>query len=326
MKTITIFLLSFTIIPVALTAQPTITNNEYYHYGDVIQMVKCNASGVNAGSAGAGVSWDFSSLVPSGGFATTTIAMDTSSVFLTSNVMATLPNGDKAHVQQSSTESYLNGIVTTSGLTTYYNFYETSRRPMTYLSNYVDTFFMTQPSTTAHGKGYIIHNGDAYGTLTLPNGTYTNVLRVKKYVSERDTIPGPAYVSSTIVTYLWFDNLHAAPLLSIDSSTSPLGSGVTVSYLSAPVAVPDVNKNDISFSALLTNNELQINGDFENGQTYEVVLINMIGSRIYTTEFKAYGNHVRFDMNRNVTPGIYVVSIVQKGDPSSKHVIKVVKQ
>ena len=37
-------------------------------------------------------------------------------------------------------------------------------------------------------------------------------------------------------------------------------------------------------------------------------------------------NNIRFDMNKNVTPGIYVVSIVQKGDPSSKHVIKVVKQ
>lgn len=91
MKTSTLFLFFVVAFRLFATAQPTISKNEFYYVGDIIRMANCDATNVNAGASGAGVMWDFSGLRPTGVYSITTIAKDNSSIFITSNLLETLP-------------------------------------------------------------------------------------------------------------------------------------------------------------------------------------------------------------------------------------------
>jgi hypothetical protein len=86
------------------------------------------------------------------------------------------------------------------------------------------------------------------------------------------------------------------------------------------------NAPQLSFTGYLINNELHLNGTFESGKTYDVVLYSVIGSKLYTGDFGATGTAQMIDIGRDLSPGIYIVSLSQRSDPSFNQVIKVVKQ
>jgi hypothetical protein len=327
MKTTFSLLTSLYLLPVALCAQPTITTNEFYNIGAVIEMTNCDASAVNAGASGAGVTWNFSALGSSGGTSTTTVAHATSSVFITSNLMITLPGGLIEYVDENSTDSYINGTYDpATNITTNYNNYDESKRPVTYNTNYVDSYrvIITSPSTV--GTGHITETGDAYGTLMLPTGTFTNVLRIKKIQTETDSMGGSESAFSHIVTYLWFDTLHNAPLFRLDSVNTITGSSNTAMYLALPLNASNVNNDHIAYSGYFDNSGLQINGSFEYGSVYDVVLYNIIGTKVFSEEFPASGTSRHFDVGGNLREGIYIVSITPKEAPSSRALFKLVKQ
>jgi hypothetical protein len=325
MKTIIFFLLSLYFMTVSLHAQPVLSNSEFYHIGDVIKMVNCDPTGLTAGAPGAGLNWDFSSLTPSGGISTTTVLNDTSTVFLTSNLLLILPNGDKEYMQENSTDSYVNGITDHgTNATTYYYSYDKSKRPVSYNTTYIDTYRVDVPSTTS-GTGHLIQTGDAYGTIKLPTGTYNNVLRIKKTQTEVDTISTAPQTTIT-VSYLWFDALHSAPLFRIDSVISLSGNSQTAMYLVASTGVANLNSAPNSYNGYLRNSELILTGSFENGKMYEVTLYSLIGTKILINEFIASGNSISFDIGRPISPGIYIVSITQKNNSVTREVIKVIKQ
>jgi hypothetical protein len=313
-------------MPKALAAQPTITTNEFYYVGDVIQMVNCDPTGTNAGASGSNVSWDFSGLAAIGSNQVTTVAMDTSSVFTTSNLLITLPGGLKQYVQENSSDSYLNGTAdTVSGIVTNYYNLDISKRPITYLTNYIDSYRVVVASTAAHGGGRLTTNADAYGILMLPTGTFNNVLRVRKVQSETDSTSIDTFTTTTI-SYLWFDGVHHPPLLRIDSVIGVLGSSNSITYLSASTGVTHLKSSQGNYQCSIHNDELLLNGTFVFGKIYTVTVYNIIGAKVFSKEFIAEGNSISFDMNGQIIQGIYIVSISQKEDPSDKAILKTVKQ
>lgn len=327
MKTLITCLLSLSILPVALSAQPVISTNEYYHIGDVITMVNCDPSAVVAGSPGANVMWDFTGLTASGGLHTTYILNDTSVIFSTSNIMEIMPDGTILFVNENNNDSYIDGKYDgTTHLTTFYSLYDDSKRPFTYNTNYVDTYQLNITTTGLFGTGCVYEVGDAYGTLMLPGGaTYSNVLRIKKVITEYDTAGLTATVSQNI-SYLWFDTAHAAPLLRIDSSNSSSTSNQRVMYLAPATGIADLPATQATFTGYLDNSEhLFVNG-FEAGKTYQVTLYNIIGNKIHTESFTATSSQQRFEVAKQLAPGIYVVSIAARGEPNAPSVIKLVKQ
>ena len=325
MRTIITYLLSFSILPVALSAQPTVTINEYYHIGDVIQMVNCDPSIVTAGAAGANVTWDFTGLSSTGGMLTTQILNDTSTQFSTSNIMEIMPDGTVWFLNENNDDTYVDGMYNpATHLTTTYEIYHDSKRPFTYNTNYADSYKVTIPSVL-FGTGLIFAVGDAYGTLMLPGATYSNVLRIKKIRTEWDTsgmVPGVSVSTS----YMWFDTLHAAPLLRIDSSLNTSGSSQRVAYQTPTTGIREFAAGQGAYNGYLDKNEhLFVNG-FEAGKNYQVTLYNVIGNTIFTESLAASGSQQRFDVGRQLAPGIYVVRITAKGDPNGTAVIKLIKQ
>jgi len=292
-------------------------------------MVNCDTTGLNSGASGAGVTWNFSGLVASGGYSTTTVEADTSSVYLTSNLLEILPNGQQEYVQENSSASMVNGLYDPStGNTATYNNFDIAQRPMAYTTNYVDSYSVTIPGPPfTKGIGAMRETGDAYGTLVLPSGNYSNVLRVKKVQNETDTIEGssPYVVSSSTISYLWFDGVHPAPLLRIDSVSNPAVQSWTIMYLASLESVSTLTQDIISCNAWFADNALLLTGNFVSSKNYEVIVYNMIGVKIFTSSFIGNNNRQQFDINRQVPPGIYIVSVENVNDPSSRQIMKVLK-
>ena len=51
----------------------------------------------------------------------------------------------------------------------------------------------------------------------------------------------------------------------------------------------------------------------------------MVGNKVFSETVAATGSFERFDMSRQISPGIYVVSITMKNEPYGTSVFKVVK-
>lgn len=321
-----IFILIAGLLPDALEAQPTIYTNEFYSIGDVIQMVNSDATFVTAGAAGAGVVWDFS-LLSGGPVSTTLFTSDHSSVFATSNVLEIPPGGKQVHLSENSTDTYINGIEDSTSLnsTTYLN-YRVSRRPISYLSAFLDSYRVTSTTPPEIGTGRVTEVGDGYGTLVLPAATYNNVLRVRRVITESDT-EGAAFIYSTTISYLWFDDVHHAPLLRIDTVIDLTGMHNTVMYLATPSGVANINGYETAYSGHLDDEELLLNGNFVAGAVYEVRLLNMTGAQVLKQEYISYNksSRVYLDVNTEIPPGIYIVNIMQRDEPKTMKVFEVVK-
>jgi len=324
--TIIFLLLCFFLAPSVLPAQPMINGNEFYTEGDVISMVNCDPGSVLAGAAGANVTWDFTGLHQTGGLVTTTVLHDTSSVFLTSNLMIILPNGNMEYMQENSTDSYINGIYDNAySTTTYYFNYDAAKRPFTYNTVFVDTYRVSVPPVATIGTGEIMETGDAYGTLKLPTGTFNNVLRIRKFQTETDTTTA-GKVTTFSVSYLWFDTAHSAPLFRMDSITSIAGITQDAMYLSIPTGLKTLSSSPNNYTAWINNNELMLKGSFANGTAYEVAVYSIIGTKLFDEEFIAWNNAPKMDMGNSVSPGIYFVSIRSREYPADQGIVKVVKQ
>ena len=318
------------LLPFSLSAQPTVSNNEYYNAGDIIQMVDADTSGLTAGAAGSGVTWDFSMLGGEGSYNISVITDTAASSSIIANIEEVLPNGQQEYIEENSTDSYINGIYNTAtGATSYCSGYDIAKRPVTYNTNYADTYSIYIPGYAGMmGRGYIYQTGDAYGTLMLPGGSsYSNVLRVKKIQYEIDTVSAsPSYTTAlNAVSYLWFDGVHPAPLLRIDSITNIEGLSRTIMYLATTTGVQNVSNNIPQYKAWFDDNSLQLTGNFEANKNYEVVVYDMIGAKIFSQQFTGNSDNKHFDINRQVAPGIYIVSIVQTDDLSSREMSKIVK-
>lgn len=280
---------------------------------------------LDAGGPGAALTWDFSTLRSNGASSTTSYSYENSTTYV-SDLLERTPDGKKIHLQQNNSTTYVKAIEDSlAGTTVHYYDYTISRRPFTYQTSYVDSYRVesTQPAMT--GTGYLTVTGDAYGALELPTGTYDNVLRIKKLQVETDSLD---YLQHhiTSISYLWFDAEHSAPLLRIDSMISETGTSSDIMYLGAPTAVNNIGSSPQELNGNINNNELLLTGTFEPGVTYDLVVYNIIGTKMFTTAFTASGGALRFDMGRDINPGIYVVSLNMRNDPSSRQIIKVVKQ
>lgn len=104
--------------------------------------------------------------------------------------------------------------------------------PMTYNAVSADTFVIDLGGPpSVYVRGINSSKCDAYGTLILPSGTYTNVLRVHTVTVVRDSITedGISFEDSTRTeTYSWYAAGFHSPLLTMRYDTA---AGVT--YLSS---------------------------------------------------------------------------------------------
>lgn len=210
--------------------------------------------------------------------------------------------------------------------------------PITY--NMVDSASFTSAYTVqgqyAEGKGVSTVTADAWGTLKLPNSaTYSNVVRVKQSYTEVDSVlpPGPATgtISISSVSYKWYDDSHPEALLEIDSShiTSSSGGNFNFSnamYLTSEnTAVTNVSYSNNNFAAMFINNDLMLHGNMTDNDKYSIVVYNVAGQKIFASNFSGDADVKTFNMDRYLSPGLYVVSLDDEYT-GKQVIIKAIKQ
>ncbi len=327
-------------VPVLLSAQPSINSAQDYTIGSVFKYYSCNPTAT--GSSGANQTWNFSFLSVIDSSTSSIIQQTAPFTFFTANIVKKNSDSTFQYFYQTATDNFYLGYIDSSsssngGVFTFNNIYLYAERPLT-----MSTFIISSNEDTGTSMGYLnIYNGgndttvaDAYGTLILPNGTYTNTIRIKSIESGGTTqsiggqlVGHEQYVE---VTYSWYDNNHESPLLVIDSTVvghSGTNPQVSLKYLASeqsPTSVTNIaNQQTGALSAFLNNDGLTIKG--LEDKAYHLSMFDVIGQHVYQTDIVADNTTMHVAFNNNLAAGIYLLSLAEKGK-AGINTIKIVKQ
>lgn len=315
-------------------AQPTLNKVEDYTVGTSIKVLNCQA--MAAGNAGANQTWNFSGLAGNDTTTFTYMANPAGSPFPTANLVEKSSDTTYRFLNKTASATYTVGITDSSAssdnaVISYTNTALNMQRPLTYNTTATDSFVHTIANGmfTVNGKGEVQMKVDGYGTLVLPNGTYSNVLRLRIETNQKDSIGAPLNMAviTKLVSYAWYDNAHKAPLLRIDSNDVSGAPDVAVSYLvkeNYPVGISPISTKNFEFYAFFNGNQLDVNGAFENGKSYDLTILDLSGRTIHAETFTAGGTEKHVALQTDAPAGIYVISVKQS-DGTAGGFIKVAK-
>lgn len=327
--------------PVMLFAQPTINNIQNYAIGSVFKYYSCTPLPI--GPSGAGQTWNFNSLTVADSSSTWILSPGSpfpAATFVEKNSDSTL-----YFIQKVGSANYYLGYIdsTSSGNGAIFTFIDTfmngdisAERPLTmntyYTSSYADA--NTNGSTYTYDGAVDTTIADAYGTLILPNNTYTNTIRVKttKYDGRTVSLGGQqvSHQHYVEVIHSWYDDNHMSPLLVIDSIhyNSINTIKVTLQYLASEqdssTSVSNISsQQNTPLSAFLNNEGFTIQGLQQ--EAYNISLFNALGQKVYKTNIIAGNSTEHIAFSNNLAPGIYFLR-VSENDMPGINVIKVLKQ
>lgn len=220
----------------ALIAQPTLTRTANFPaVGDAFSRINCDTVGVSAGAAGANQTWNFSSLQQAASFQSGDFVLpsttDFASDFPSANIAEAYTGGSVNYFNATTEKTEIVGFVSVNqqgqaSLVTFTNPQTTMEYPFTFGDSFTDD--ANRQYGTYNGTVTTQTTADGYGTITLPNGVFTNVLRTRTVVNILDTAPGTTFGIDDIV-YEWWSADNKQPIFSIRLRT--LNQNGTISQL-----------------------------------------------------------------------------------------------
>lgn len=325
-------LISITFLGSVVIAQPIITEINMPQIGDQPPVVYCSDVPVESNldvQTGANYSWDFTGLTTEStqGFdfvdpATTLWG----SSFAASHICG-VDDATNAHAYYSSNSSALSNsgyrLILGPGDTLAVNYADEEQIidfPFTYNDNSSDAF---AGSGVAGGfpvtmDGSITYTADGYGTLMLPNATYSNVIR---YRMDRTEV---TYFNSTptgtIVKdqWVWVSSDYRYWLLLMELVDDGFGVDDNVWYQSSPLPALTTGINESSSKGLLVYpNPVAINGTIQLktplGSNEIIQLLDVQGRIVKMIDFGSS----RISLE-GVNSGIY---LLQKLDAKGKTIL-----
>lgn len=303
-----------------LIAQPTLTSaTNDPNPGEQFYGYFVDTNGLTIGPSGASVTWNYASLVRND--TDTTLFFTCASTaycdsFPTSNIVM-LTGTDYAFGTKSTSGIEVNGFYSEGNFVHLSNKHSYTRYPMTYGTSFNDTFALS-----FNFMGFdvsvvtrTINTADAWGTLTLPSGTFNNVLRVHTTTVSSQSIAGFPSEDQQTETYNWYVSGFHMPLLTMNIDTA----GATSPYLSDAkytVAAPTVSVKNAEKQVgmnIFPNpaaNETRIRFDAQGSGTATAVVTDVAGKVVYTTDM-----NVKYGANEATIPvsalpnGIYLVRV-----------------
>jgi Secretion system C-terminal sorting domain len=299
------FLVAFSTIMFSM-AQPILTATNYTNFSVNVRMVDV-FSGITVSPAGPNQTWNYATLIASPtilGTATTVPAVTAPfySSFPTANFcikISTSFNGvdyinyNLAKLNSSGLENL--GSTSSGGITEQFIDTQFSPLPLTYSTTYTDVYQSTTDDTPSSN----IDTYDAYGTLTTPYGTFTNVIRVKS-------------VGENFTGYSWFKANPYTPLLDIDVENAT-GSVSSVSlYQSTNL---DTNQVFSDRSILLYPNPTSDFITIDTKENYsEIKITDLLGKTVFETK----QNDSKIDLSFLET-GFYIINFkTEEGEKTMK--------
>ena len=301
----------------AAYAQPTLTaatSNPVA--GETFYSHSLDTAGVWKGATGAGVTWDFDTLTVTG--------MDTSTYMS----CAATPYCDSfpgANIAVYTDSSYGYGVTSATsmrliGLTTMGNFihmtgnYDLAYYPTTYNSTHVSNYSYFIPSFGATHMQTDSMHADAWGTLKLPNATYTNVLRVHTVTIETDSFDFggmPFVTTSRSETYNWYTPGFHNALFTVTYDTSggmPYVNDARYYTRKTPTGVKDLDGTAGALHVYPNPaaNTVNIKGDI--AAAIGDIVISDVTGRVVGTVSMTGKTELSFDVT-DLSNGMYIISM-----------------
>jgi len=196
--------------------------------------------------------------------------------------------------------------------------------PFNYTNTYVDNFssVFVSGGYTFYRSGTVTVTADGYGTLILPNGTYSNVMRVhfvEDYQDSTDLGGFPYVIPYTNDEYMWYLNGNhyaIAAVYTFTSSGSPNSVGL---YLGTIVGINESADNSDLFTTFPSPASTEINILTEgatNFEEYEITSIsgaNVMKSQISST----LSSKLTLDIS-DLPSGIYFIELKNKEGISAR--------
>jgi hypothetical protein len=270
-------------------AQPTLTSSGIMPViGNTFTTV--SSAWTNPGSAGANQTWNLA--LTNSATSPSTAVSPSSSPYSSSFPAATVAfnsSGTWVYYKGTSSAWQNNGYVTGAGTVLSYSDMEDMLRfPFTYNNTYTDPWAVTyiQSSYTYYRWGTTTVTADGYGTLTTPDGTFTNVTRVhfvQDYKDSTNIASTPFVITYQNDEYMWYLNGNHNPIAAVYTFTSSMGSPVTGGlYMSGVVS----GVNDFAALASLSlapnpaNEQTNFTLNLTEEKEISISLYNSIGQEV----------------------------------------------
>ncbi|HXS37908.1 MAG TPA: T9SS type A sorting domain-containing protein [Flavipsychrobacter sp.] len=325
-------------LPLATQAQPIITSSDYSPVaGETFLIGICSPMGISPSSLGAGVIWDFSSLAIT--FTGSTHYISCSATPFCSLFPGSTTAGYSIPTSGTVTDTtfiyYINsdtaferiGFCHVGDTTTYITGVDILKYPFNYNDSKQDTFYGIRNSNIAglDIKERILQRltYDAYGTLKLPTGTYTNVARLHRYIVSQDSSValGSYFTVDSSEQYEWYIAGYHNPILSI----AVLGdSTIGVSYSErAAEGVDNVSATATTINVYPIPAHDKLNVQYQAGNApVQIWLTDMSGKiLLQNTGRSGTGNNVTTLNTGMFAPGIYLLRVYTGNEVVVKKVI-----
>jgi hypothetical protein len=319
------FALLLILCGVGLMAQPVITSSFNPVPGDQYKYHPVNTQ-ITAGNSGANVVWDFSTIQVIYNPITGKYLNPASTPYSTDFQMSTIAYEDyfaagTYHYYTTSATKLEKVGEASVLLTAVYSQPATMYTyPFTYNTKVTTNYGCTTAvgSLTLHKTASWEAEGDAYGTLMLPSGTFQNILRIKtRHIIEDDYV-GTVTNKQDITEYIWVSTTSKKPYLKI-TTTIHSTNGTTIDTVRTSLISDDVSAIGGavmgSVSALVYPNPAQdqIILEFNTAHSANIgwSLFSADGQLIFENSAQNYspGTHLAAIPVAALSPGCYFVRI-----------------
>lgn len=322
-------------------AQPSYTSNSNPAIGESWDVVMLDPANFSPGPAGAMQSWDFSTVPVSTGFPPFQFNVVKPEDGPLSD---SFPNAThilywdvvgfqfyQYEFADNQNRTVLGGVVPEDtsilSLSQYVDDDDAMQYPLTYQKSYA---FTAKEELTSFGFTFEYYTEgqvdvDAYGSLTLPTGTYNDVLRMRIERTSVDSLFGIVERDTTI-QYGWFQEGNAMPLVTYEYTLGADADPPSL-YYATPAnanAIDDDFSNGIHLypNPIKQHAYLHLPDNF--GQTeLEVNLFDLQGKAIRKM-YKGKLNNAVLSLDfQGINRGVYLLKINdQKGNITFKKVVK----
>jgi hypothetical protein len=277
--------------------------------------VECDTLGITEGNSGANQNWNYSNLVRRDSSVNNYLASGSTpygSGFPSSNIASTNDTSTFSYFTTSQNGISVNGYGGPDLLMQYSNPQSFMVYPFSYGSSFNDQFSAnyTAFGTETFRTGTTTVSGDAWGTITLPNGTFTNALRAKYIISTKDSsyLGAPAVIITQTTSYNWFVQGKKFPVFEVIYSSIFL-NGVNFGGSKVVNYIPNSTTIGIHNISSETPAGFELNQNFPNPFNPATKIRFAIPSSAYVTLtiFNELGQAIEKLVDGNLNTGSYEV-------------------
>jgi hypothetical protein len=274
---------------------------------------------ISPGAAGASQTWDLSSISSTASSSLTFNAPNAS--FPASTVTQYDAAGSSLYMEQTNAAQIIHGMDAGGTVITYSNPQTHLGFPLSMSSSGNDTHACTFTSGgfPFDRAGSTTWEVDGWGTVITPNGTYTDVLRVKQTQTYVDTYAGGT-IDYDVEIYSWMKAGIHYPLASMTNVVTSLGSNQYGTYATGPLGVDELN----NFAFNLSPNPCQdiIHVSSTEGTIESVRIVDISGMET-PAGVRVQTNDETIDIS-SLKSGVYFVTL-QLSDGRQSKAQKIVK-